>query len=353
MTALRLTGACLAVVVGVAPENENAAFIEERRTKDSLRFRISFTGAEDAADRCLGSAEHTMDAVAAVMVQHGFPFQVPREPLNIVLLDDASHYPPELRPRMPEAIAVTGFYDEELNKTYLVNLRTRHRETAQFHVYDKMTEQEGSSLEVPSTSYSEGFVRGVGERVIQTVQPSLTDAALEQAEQLTVQHEIAHQVFFNCGVLVRGGAYPIWLREGLACLFEVPMPCCRDGIVPINWLRHADIAAPRDLPSVKDLLTMPRAWDRDPVVASRRYAHAWSLTHMLLHRRPREMREYLRVLAARPTGSHPADEQEWAEFEAAFGPVDEVDGAWRAYVTELSAAFRRSQPPPPGAGGPP
>ncbi len=185
---------------------------------------------------------------------------------------------------------------------------------------------------------------------------SSLDAAVQEAYLRTVlQHEIAHEVLTNSSVFAFGAIYPLWLSEGFACLFEVPLPCCNGDQIPVNDLRLADIGSPQELPSIGTSLRRIRPWDGEKVNSAKRYAHAWAFAHFLIHRHRDGMRSFLqKIMTIEP---NPGDVHHVAidEFEAAFGPVDEVDKAWRAYVAELLARAKKPDPvaPPPDANAAP
>lgn len=182
--------------------------------------------------------------------------------------------------------------------------------------------------------------------------PGLQDAYL----RTVLQHEIAHAVLTNSSVFAFGAIYPLWLSEGFACLFEVPLPCCNGDQIPVNDLRLADIGSPQELPSIGTLLRRVQPWDGDKVNSAKRYAHAWAFAHFLIHRHRDGMRSFLqKIMTIEP---NPGDVHHVAidEFEAAFGPADnKLDKEWRAYVAELIARTKQPDPvaPPPDANAAP
>jgi len=168
---------------------------------------------------------------------------------------------------------------------------------------------------------------------------SSLDAAVQEAYLRTVlQHEIAHAVLTNSSVFAFGAIYPLWLSEGFACLFEVPLPCCNGEQIPVNDLRLADIGSPQELPSIGTLLRRIQPWDGDRVNSAKRYAHAWALAHFLIHRHRDGMRSFLQKIMTIEPNSGDVHHVAIDEFEAAFGPADnKLDKEWRAYVADLIA----------------
>jgi hypothetical protein len=88
---------------------------------------------------------------------------------------------------------------------------------------------------------------------------------------MTLQHEAAHQILFNCGLHVRGGQNPTWLAEGLATQFEVPQSRTKHGGVRVNQVRYADFRDAFEVePTAKRLPKdhARRAWELGPFRAA-------------------------------------------------------------------------------------
>ncbi len=184
---------------------------------------------------------------------------------------------------------------------------------------------------------------------------NVRDRAVERINRSTVQHETAHQLFFNCGVHVRGAQNPAWLVEGLACLFETPPTSSGSGAGAINQARLADFRAclggkdPRDKLSAEDLQValsagkfVPlRTLVGDPSLFTSRnnrnlvhyYSQAWSLVCYLQRAKRDQLAEYLRLLGQRELGAEITSEREVADFESVFGPPDErFERNWADYI---------------------
>lgn len=200
----------------------------------------------------------------------------------------------------------------------------------------------------------------VGQQRLELVNRALSlkahrDALVETFNRLVLQHEAAHQVLFNLGVHVRGARTPLWLVEGLACQFEVPQSDANGILKRVNHMRLGDLretlGVQRNetnaeslwrkalekgtLMPIDELLTAERfGGDQNQLTA--RYAQAWSLVHYLHRQHPRAFAKYLAVLADRTPGMDISDSQEAADFEAAFGPMDEAfTTAWLTHMLRL------------------
>jgi hypothetical protein len=193
-------------------------------------------------------------------------------------------------------------------------------------------------------------------RDLRTVQARMDNYG-EQINRTVVQHETAHQVFFNAGVHVRGAENPLWLVEGLAMLFETPLSGRGSGIGAVNQLRLRDLreavagdasdphittdemlAAMRNGPLVP-LETMIRTPD---VLTTRGnqgavyYAEAWSLLHFLHRTRRKELAAYIQIAGRRKPGERITPDRQMADFEEAFGPIDEAFlRRWAGYVLSI------------------
>lgn len=188
---------------------------------------------------------------------------------------------------------------------------------------------------------------------------------VERLNRLTIQHEAAHQILFNAGIHVRGAQNPGWLTEGLACLFETPPSASGSGAGATNQLRLADVRACCGASGDLDRL---RAQDMQVALTSKKflplreligranlfddgqdpnlvhyYSQAWSLVCYLQRNRRPQFAQYLRRLAQRRPGQQITPQAEIADFEAAFGPLDQrMQDRWARFVLER-LQFKPSQ----------
>lgn len=173
---------------------------------------------------------------------------------------------------------------------------------------------------------------------------SQRDAIVETFNRLVIQHEAAHHVLFNTGVLSRDVDNPDWLVEGLACQFEVSS---RDAV---NQMRLADfrnaLGASPDMVAIEDATLRAAGSDgrfislgdlvadhefdvRDENKRTIRYAQAWALVHYLHRTRGDAFAGYLRRIAERPPNRHTDRQQRITEFESVFGILDQAfERAW-------------------------
>ena len=177
---------------------------------------------------------------------------------------------------------------------------------------------------------------------------------IETINQLVVQHEVAHQIFYNAGLHGRGADNPVWIVEGLGCLFETPPGPHGAGMAAVNQYRllnlrealagkgnalnataeqFADACRDGRLVPLRRLVADQSLFDTTKANVENIYAQAWSLVYYLQRRRRDKLGEYLTVVATRPSDRAYGPEQELQQFEFVFGPLDEeFERQWLEYV---------------------
>lgn len=179
----------------------------------------------------------------------------------------------------------------------------------------------------------------------------------ERVNRTVIQHEAAHQVLFNAGVHVRGGANPKWIIEGLATMFETPPGESGTGLAVINQFRLKDFReavaggpvkrplnaagfaqaiADKRFESPRRLIGDPRVFDERDERGVRVYALAWSLANYLQRRQPKKLAAYLREVSERRPGQPVSPDEEVRLFEKHFGELnDAFIKSWGKYTLEL------------------
>lgn len=124
-------------------------------------------------------------------------------------------------------------------------------------------------------------------------QPS--DSALAAVAELAMihkmRHEASHQLLYNSGVLSRGRAYPLWIDEGLATLFET-------NPTTVNPFRLAIYRRMREEGSLLSLRELIEAQlvEIQPEGIGRYYTQAWAFTYFLWNRHPERVVAFLEAL---------------------------------------------------------
>lgn len=160
--------------------------------------------------------------------------------------------------------------------------------------------------------------------------------AAQMATLSKTRHEATHQLCFNSGLLRRDRAYPFWLGEGLATVFETCDIQGRAGPKFVNTYRlktYREAEKNGELVTLRRLLEEPLKEHEDPERVLNRYAQAWALMHFLWNRKPVQVREYMHDLRA-------GTPKDWMGlFQSHFGDnLDSLERELQVYVQSLPAA---------------
>jgi hypothetical protein len=163
-------------------------------------------------------------------------------------------------------------------------------------------------------------------------------ARFERENVVRIAHEAAHQLSFNTGVLKRQVGYPPWLGEGLATNFEFsdaekPFGPLTTNLSP-RATRLKQLCADEKVMPLRQIITMSPSEARQPENRGPVYVQGWGLYRFLFTARPQQLKRYQASLADRPPGPVRRSEV-LVTFEAAFGPIDEVDPEWKQFLKRL------------------
>jgi hypothetical protein len=147
----------------------------------------------------------------------------------------------------------------------------------------------------------------------------------------TLLHEATHQLAYNCGLHTRYADNPMWLTEGLAMCAE-PSEASRTSVDVRLTRPNADrlvefknyVRGGRPAGNLTRILESEDRF-RDADTQSIAYSEAWALSWFLIRERSEEYVEYLRTIADKPRMNWDDPATRLAEFEAAFGDVDELE----------------------------
>ena len=201
-------------------------------------------------------------------------------------------------------------------------------------------------------------LRDISQRIEQAEAPeriidwrSQRDEIVETFNRVVIQHETAHQVLFNIGVLSRDADNPDWLVEGLACQFEVSLPNA------VNQMRLADFrealdATPDAVNAAESALSAAKSDKRflsladlvaddefkvaDESKRTIRYAQAWALVDYLHRTRADAFAVYVRRIATYPRNERTDRQHRITEFQSVFGSLDQAfEQLWIESVLNL------------------
>jgi len=343
----------------------------------TTHFLIAYDVAPSEVKPFVARVEQVYQSIYGFCAAHKIATIEPHRKLEIIYFDTFPEYERHASRVEFDAAGTYGFYSDADNRAVFYNcandrqLAVLHRDLreAQRHAtrLEKQIAQTPAAGGRITIEYGDGTSRTMTRdqarrefaKAIERLKKlgARTDSYVETINRTVVQHETAHQVFFNAGVLVRGGQNPAWLVEGLAMLFETPPTGMRSGIGVVNSLRLRDFRATVGVgdsgqgnsPDVvltamakgriaplRELLTDRALFEtrgRDAAVC---YAEAWALVHYLHRTRTKEFAEYLRRISARPPDRPVSKPQEIAEFEEVFGKADDAFvRRWARYILSL------------------
>ncbi len=328
---------------------------ETFRIRRTDHFMIAYDGEYDHVRPLTGRVEATYAAVVRMCESTGIRTRGEPDALPVVFFDLYETYRVRSAALQPNAAALAGFYNQNTNLACFFNTLSRPdviEFDRQLAVYQR------ELLELRRQGRSAAAEQAALQRQL-TAFRIQRDAIVERINRLVIQHEVAHQVLFNLGVHSREAENPGWLVEGLACQFEVPQRAHHAGLGAVNETRLAEFRqafglAEGDPPPpagqrraafetrrflpLTDLIGDAHALasGRGGEHLSLRYAQAWSLV-LYLHRMKREaFAGYVNAVASRPAGFRTTPAVERAEFERAFGAIDDAfEAAWLEFVFGL------------------
>lgn len=268
---------------------------------DTDHFVLVCTAGEPLAREYAARLEAVYRAHVRVAEDLGLPARPPRHKLEIYFLGTHSEFETQRAAIAAVPADALGFYDPHTNRCTFFDLETAPALAA---------------------------VRASVERAPPEERPRLK-ARLEHRRSLLalsiVQHESAHQVQANLGLLPQSECVPTWLREGLAMLFEVPCDGSLTPRAPVNGYRLHEFRklypTPAALPDLRRLLSDDAAWCEGPC-----YPLAWAVTRFLWAQQPTALSALLRRCAA-PAGWPASIAERAALLDNLVGPLD---AAWSA-----------------------
>lgn len=347
--------------------------------KQTPHFLIAHNVSDADIRPFVSRVEQTYLSILRFCESNEIAMRPPTRKLEIIYFDTAADYARYARRIRIPAEGTYGVYHELTNRSAFYNVATdpqlvQMREELQAAreragVMEKTIAAAAGTSDRITLEYSDGRqkVLSVAQAKTELNQSrerikTLDAQAVNYAERINrtvVQHETAHQVFFNIGVHVRGGTNPIWLVEGLAMLFETPPSSggTGSGIGAVNQLRLLDFrsALTQGKPSrtvkmedmlkvlrqgplvpIQDFISQPGLFQIRGQEGSLRYAQAWALVHFLHRQRTAQFAAYVKCIAARPPDRRINTQDEIKDFETAFGPVsDELTRRWITYMTTI------------------
>jgi len=323
------------------------------RIRRTDHFVIAYDTADETLRALIWRLEVTYDSVLRFCKLNDLPARVPDTRLSVVFFERYEDYAVYAAKLGFSHHGSAGFFNQQNNVAAFVNVA----HLPELAPLDRNIADSRDRLEQLRDRRAQGNAL-TEERHNLTRLTGLRDRLIERTNQMVVQHEVAHHVFFNIGVHVFGAQNPGWLVEGLACLFETPPSASGAGAGTTNQFRLRDFRAVLGGGQPAGHITadaLPQAYDAgqfvhlskligDDGLFTRRndpslpfyYSQAWSLVYYLQQRHREEFAQYLRLLAGRSFGVKLSSQRELADFTRVFGPLDErFENLWVTYVLGL------------------
>ena len=304
---------------------------EGSRIHETDHFTVCYDTTYDVLRPLIGRLEGTYDTVWRFCEKNSLPAHPPTARLEVILFDRQEDYLRYCASVGFSGGSSAGFYAYDTNIAVFANTLTRPE------LIQAAQEIERTQEELKRLGATRNKSAGVRARqdALRRQLGSLRgrrDAIVDRFNRLVLQHETAHQMFFNVGVHVRGADNPAWLAEGLACQLEIAQ-AGRDGkLRRVNQMRLADLrdafGVPPNAKSISDAdhhaaLTSKRliplraligergSFTRDPNMLIYRYGQAWGLVYYLSRTHRDALPLYLRRLSSRRPGQIAEPEEGW------------------------------------------
>lgn len=316
---------------------------ENYRIRESNHFTICYDTDYAAVRSMTGRLEGTYDAIARFSKSLKWTAGLPDDRMGVILFDQFDAFTRYAKDAGLSSSTMAGFYSQQTNLSAFCH--TLHSPAMKNIV--QQIDQIEKRLQKFNTNPSNR--RGVQSRSDATLRQLQSlqlqrDAIVKRINRYVIQHEVAHQMFFNIGVHALRKYNPYWLVEGLACQFETPQTDPRGQLRRTNHMRLADfrdalgvglkakrvtqqeyLEAVRDgrwIPLV-DFITDPDLFVQRDEKVTFRYAQAWALVFYLHRIHKDEFSRYLHAITVLELKTYPDREHILNTFESIFSRVDE------------------------------
>jgi hypothetical protein len=279
------------------------------RVLESEHFVIVYTGRTGQARALADRLEAVYRAHVPFAAALGLRLAAPAAKLPVLFFGLHGEYRAYRERVAPEQRDVLGFYEPAENRTVLFDLAG-----------------------YPPVARLRAELDNLG-RAAHERRAELSRRLRRNTESLSatvIQHEAAHQIHANIGLVPAEGGTPTWLVEGLAELFELPF--VEQGATLAEGTNHHRLAEYDVLyGDCADLSAELRRMvgDESSWRGWQDYALAWALTSYLFQRHPKGLGQFVVERAATESGR-------LAAFERVLGPLDESFAARLAdYIESL------------------
>ncbi|TWT45979.1 hypothetical protein RAS1_24160 [Phycisphaerae bacterium RAS1] len=316
----------------------------------SVNYHVLYVGRQEFAEQRKVILEATRRNFLGFMRRLEIPVNAKHDKLLVILLDSEEQMQEFTRRADGGGLGggVAGYYSPRHNWAVFFNQRKDAEVLAWEQWLSDMARDLQSIPGGPQTKVEVTTPRGrmtLSKAEIQRqmqVEWQRVMTSVESFNTVVTQHEGAHQVAFNVGVQQRGAAYPFWVSEGLACLFEVPPEKGRtaQGAALVNRDRLEAYRKLRGTPAMPSFETFVGLQANERVAsADAAYSQSWALFAFTFHRHPKELSAYMKALAQRVDDADKTKYDEKAEFERYFKEsTGELEKQFEKYVAGLKGS---------------
>lgn len=289
--------------------------------------------------------------------------QAPTESLRIILYGDFDAYGEQCQLLNADPNMMAGFYEHNSNLAMFSSTSSRP-EMKNVRLQIERLEHEIKQLSGNHDAGSRNQKR-FKVRQLNSLRAQLKRYT-KHFNQFIVRHEAAHQVLFNIGVHRRRADNPQWLVEGLATQFEIDQTQKNGKLRRTNHPRLADLRSALGLTDPRARRITEDAWrmalksrrviplreliggetlfQREPEMASLRYAQSWALVYYLDREHTEAFAEYVRALINRDPRRNYPPEAELEMFESVFGEVTEdFERDWLDFMVSRYFSEKKAQ----------
>ena len=274
-----------------------AEFPKEFRIVETQRYVIVFDTTIAYAKWCGELLEQLDTAFLEHWREKGFELTEPEFPLVAVIFADRGNFVRCTAPEVGPAVTqINAYFSQDSNRIVFYDL---------------------TGLEVY------GGVRGTTNKRIREIM-SRPDSAKAVS---TFVHEATHQISYNCGLLQRHSACPIWVSEGIATLYETPdfnSVKAWSSDLKVNQLRlnhfYRYIVERNPQEPAKQLVESDEPFQlASNTMLLDAYATCWTMTHFLNAEYGDKLVEYLKVISEKKPFLRDDKETRLRDFESVFG----------------------------------
>ncbi len=291
-----------------------AEFPKEFRIIETQRYMIVSDTTISYANWCGQLLEQLDTAFLDHWRDKGFELSEPEFPLVAVIFADYGNFvrcsAAEVGPAVTQ---INAYYNQQSNRVVFYDLTGRE-------VY--------------------GAIRGSNAKRIREImsRPESTKAVS------TFVHEATHQISYNCGLIQRYAACPLWVSEGIATLYETPDLNGKkawSSDIKVNpdrlnrFYRFITESEPRE--PMKQLVESDETYrltNGDNVLDA--YATGWTMMHFLNAKAGDRLVEYLKIISQKKPFVTNDAETRLHDFESVFrADWDRLHRALYNYASEL------------------